>query len=49
MKRPFIVLYEDNHLLVVDKEPGVLVQGDKTRDKPLLDYCKDYIKEKYDY
>ena len=47
MRYPFISLYEDNHLLIVDKEPGVLVQGDKTRDKPLLDYCKDYVKEKY--
>ena len=47
MKIPFISLYEDNHLLIVDKEPGVLVQGDKTGDKPLLDHCKDYIKEKY--
>mgnify|MGYP002631589490 FL=1 len=47
MRYPFISLYEDNHLLIVDKEPGILVQGDKTRDKPLLDYCKDYVKEKY--
>jgi 23S rRNA pseudouridine1911/1915/1917 synthase len=48
MRYPFIPLYEDNHLLIVDKEPGILVQGDKTHDKPLLDYCKDYIKNKYD-
>lgn len=48
MKNPLIVLYEDNHLLIVDKEPGMLVQGDKTGDKPLLDHCKDYIKEKYE-
>ena len=47
MKKTFDVIYEDNHLLIVDKVPGVLVQGDKTRDKPLLDYCKDYIKNKY--
>ncbi|MFT7031715.1 MAG: 23S rRNA pseudouridine1911/1915/1917 synthase [Cyclobacteriaceae bacterium] len=47
MRYPFVSLYEDNHLLIVDKEPGILVQGDKTRDKPLLDYCKDYVKEKY--
>ena len=40
------VLYEDNHLLVVNKKSGILVQGDKTGDKPLLDYCKEYIKEK---
>ncbi|MFY0653699.1 MAG: RluA family pseudouridine synthase [Cyclobacteriaceae bacterium] len=48
MKFPFISLYEDNHLLIVDKESGVLVQGDKTGDKPLLDHCKDYVKEKYE-
>ena len=47
MSFPFIPLYEDNHLLIVDKEAGVLVQGDKTGDKPLLDHCKDYIKDKY--
>lgn len=46
--KPFISIYEDNHLLIVDKAAGVLVQGDKTRDKPLLDYCKDYIKHKFD-
>ena len=41
------VLYEDNHLLVINKACGVLVQGDDTGDKPLADICKDYIKEKY--
>lgn len=40
-------IYEDNHLLIVNKPAGVLVQGDHTGDKPLVDYCKDYIKEKY--
>lgn len=40
-------IYEDNHLLIVNKPSGVLVQGDHTGDKPLVDYCKDYIKEKY--
>ena len=40
-------LYEDNHLLIVNKAAGILVQGDKTRDKPLLEYCKEYIKQKY--
>ena len=44
---PFTIIYEDNHLLIVNKEAGVLVQGDKTGDKPLVDLCKDYIKEKY--
>jgi len=43
----FSVLYEDNHLLVVNKSAGVLVQGDATGDKPLVEICKDYIKEKY--
>ena len=47
MKNPLTVVYEDNHLLIVNKEAGVLVQGDKTRDKPLVDICKDYIKKKY--
>lgn len=47
MKKTFDPIYEDNHLLIVDKAPGVLVQGDKTRDKPLLDYCKDYVKKKF--
>ncbi|MCC5938046.1 MAG: RluA family pseudouridine synthase [Lunatimonas sp.] len=47
MKKPFNVIYEDNHLLIVNKRSGVLVQGDKTGDKTLTDYCKDYIAEKY--
>lgn len=41
------VLYEDNHLIVVNKNSGDLVQGDKTGDKPLIDIVKDYIKVKY--
>src|SRR6056300_1749113 len=41
------VLYEDNHLLVVNKLPGELVQGDKTGDKSLLDVHKQYLKEKH--
>lgn len=41
------ILYEDNHLLAINKESGTLVQGDATGDKPLVDSCKDYIKEKY--
>ena len=40
------VLYEDNHLIVVNKRSGDLVQGDKTGDKPLIDIVKDYIKVK---
>lgn len=41
------VLYEDNHIIVVNKRAGDIVQGDKTGDKPLSDVVKDYIKEKY--
>ena len=41
------VVYEDNHLLVINKPTGILVQGDVTRDKPLIDYGKEYIKKKY--
>jgi 23S rRNA pseudouridine1911/1915/1917 synthase len=43
----FEVIYEDNHLLIVNKKSGVLVQGDKTGDLPLLDILKVYIKEKF--
>jgi 23S rRNA pseudouridine1911/1915/1917 synthase len=45
---PFTVVHEDNHLIVVNKKSGVLVQGDKTGDLPLLDLVKAYIKEKYE-
>ncbi len=41
------VLYEDNHIIVVNKKPGDITQGDKTGDSPLSDYVKTYIKEKY--
>ena len=41
------ILYEDNHLLIVNKPAGVLVQGDSTGDKPLVEWGKDYIKSKY--
>ncbi len=41
------VLYEDNHILIVDKPAGMLVQGDKTGDETLADECKLYIKKKY--
>jgi len=41
------ILYEDNHLLIVNKKAGEIVQGDKTGDVPLLDILKQYIKEKY--
>ncbi len=45
--KPFVVVYEDNHLLIVNKRAGLLVQGDQTGDVTLLDYAKDYIAEKY--
>lgn len=41
------VLHEDNHIIVVNKRVGDIVQGDKTGDKPLSDVVKEYIKEKY--
>lgn len=41
------VLYEDNHLIVVNKRVGDLVQGDKTGDTPLSDIVKAYLKKKY--
>lgn len=41
------VLYEDNHLIVVNKAPSEIVQGDKTGDKPLSEIIKDYLKVKY--
>jgi 23S rRNA pseudouridine1911/1915/1917 synthase len=41
------ILYEDNHLLAINKPAGVLVQGDATGDEPLVELCKSYIKEKY--
>lgn len=47
MKVPFQVIYEDNHLLVVNKASGILVQGDITGDIPLVDLCKEYIAKKY--
>lgn len=41
------VLHEDNHLLIVNKPIGVLVQGDATGDEPLVEIGKQYIKERY--
>ena len=41
------VLYEDNHLIIVNKRPGDIVQGDKTGDMPLSEVVKEYIKVKY--
>lgn len=41
------VVYEDNHLLAINKPTGLLVQGDETGDKPLSELAKNYLKEKY--
>lgn len=41
------VLHEDNHIIVINKRVGDIVQGDKTGDKPLSDVVKEYLKEKY--
>ena len=46
-KDNLIVLYEDNHIIAVNKRAGDIVQGDKTGDKPLSDVVKEYIKDKY--
>ncbi len=42
------VLYEDNHLLIINKKAGELVQGDKTGDKPLSELLKTFLKQKYE-
>lgn len=47
VEQAFQVIYEDNHLIIVNKRAGVLVQGDATGDRTLSDYVKDYIKVKY--
>ncbi len=41
------ILHEDNHLIVINKRVGDIVQGDKTGDKPLSEIVKEFIKEKY--
>lgn len=40
-------IYEDNHIIIVSKLPGEIVQGDKTGDTPLSETVKQYLKEKY--
>ena len=50
MKRSSIdreVLYEDNHLIILNKAPSSIVQGDKTGDEPLSEALKRYLREKY--
>ncbi len=46
-KNDIVILYEDNHLVVVNKPAGTLVQGDSTGDETLADQVKVYIKHKY--
>jgi 23S rRNA pseudouridine1911/1915/1917 synthase len=41
------ILHEDNHIIVVNKRVGDIIQGDKTGDKPLSEVVKEYIKDKY--
>ncbi len=41
------VLFEDNHLIAINKQSGMLVQGDETGDEPLSETVKKFIKEKY--
>jgi 23S rRNA pseudouridine1911/1915/1917 synthase len=41
------VLFEDNHIIAINKLPSQIVQGDKTGDTPLSELVKNYLKEKY--
>ena len=41
------IIFEDNHIIVVEKPPNIPSQEDKTEDKSLLTMCREYIKEKY--
>ena len=41
------ILYEDNHLIILNKRPSDIVQGDKTGDEPLSDILKSYLKQKF--
>jgi len=45
---PLEILYEDNHIVAVNKRASDIVQADKTEDKPLLERVREYIEEKYD-
>ncbi|MBC8300984.1 MAG: RNA pseudouridine synthase [Pelagibacterales bacterium] len=42
------VLFEDNHLIIINKRTGDIIQGDKTKDTPLVEIVKEYLKIKYD-
>ena len=41
------IIYEDNHIIIINKAPGEIVQGDKTGDEPLSESVKRYLKETY--
>ena len=41
------ILYEDNHIIIVNKQAGEIIQGDKTGDRTVADEIKTYLKEKY--
>ncbi len=47
MNNDITVLYEDNHLIAINKKAGDISQGDKTKDPPLAEFIKQYLKEKY--
>lgn len=47
MRAEIEVIFEDNHLIAVNKQPGDIVQGDKTGDTPLSEWVKIYLKNKY--
>ena len=47
MNKPLDILYEDNHIIIVNKKTGDIVQGDKTGDKPLSEEISDYLSDKY--
>ena len=45
--KPLDILYEDNHIIAINKTNSDIVQGDQTGDEPLSEMVKQYIKEKY--
>jgi len=47
MKQSVEVLYEDNHIIIINKQSGEIVQGDKTGDMPLSEIVAEYLREKY--
>ena len=41
------IIFEDNHLIAINKKPGQISQGDKTKDIPLVEIVRQYLKDKY--